>query len=448
MAAFKKWINQAMTALIDPDKEARLAAIEHAMHQGLTKHRDQFVLRDCVAGLESKPSDLETAGKNVYRKILSRGWGDGVLAPGERATAQWVARALELRPEDTMAVNEEFARQHFARALAEAMEDGVLDTDEQARLNSIAESAGSTLPRFARSFFQVEGERFLRAIFLSFVENNRFCQQEWERLLETAEILGFTREELLHSIRAQSRAFVEHVLADAKADGVIAEREQQVLHWLMDTLAVPEGFRNYVIREIWRVQTLHDIRKGKLPSEPAPAEIEVRAGELVHFSGRGIWRQARMLKSGLRTDDHHGRITLTDNRLIFSSPTKSHSVGYRRVVSHRGSDSHLEVHIENKPVYTYFLQKASPFFHPIYSAAVAMSNQTLTADAESARSRHIPRDVRQRVWQRYGGRCAECSATEYLEFDHIVPFAKGGSNSDNNVQLLCRRCNLKKSDHI
>jgi 5-methylcytosine-specific restriction endonuclease McrA len=52
------------------------------------------------------------------------------------------------------------------------------------------------------------------------------------------------------------------------------------------------------------------------------------------------------------------------------------------------------------------------------------------------------------VWQRYGGQCAECSATDYLEFDHIIPHAKGGGNGDNNIQLLCRKCNLKKSDHI
>jgi 5-methylcytosine-specific restriction endonuclease McrA len=35
-----------------------------------------------------------------------------------------------------------------------------------------------------------------------------------------------------------------------------------------------------------------------------------------------------------------------------------------------------------------------------------------------------------------------------LEFDHIIPVAKGGSNAETNVQLLCRRCNGKKSDMI
>ncbi|MCE9526131.1 MAG: HNH endonuclease [Planctomycetales bacterium] len=60
----------------------------------------------------------------------------------------------------------------------------------------------------------------------------------------------------------------------------------------------------------------------------------------------------------------------------------------------------------------------------------------------------MPRDVRQRVWQKYGGRCADCGSDQYLEFDHIVPLARGGSDSDSNVQLLCRGCDQKKSDPI
>ena len=33
-----------------------------------------------------------------------------------------------------------------------------------------------------------------------------------------------------------------------------------------------------------------------------------------------------------------------------------------------------------------------------------------------------------------------------MDLDHIVPVSKGGSNELDNLQLLCRRCNGKKSD--
>ena len=38
--------------------------------------------------------------------------------------------------------------------------------------------------------------------------------------------------------------------------------------------------------------------------------------------------------------------------------------------------------------------------------------------------------------------------TERIEFDHILPHAKGGSNSVRNVQVMCERCNRVKSDRI
>lgn len=44
------------------------------------------------------------------------------------------------------------------------------------------------------------------------------------------------------------------------------------------------------------------------------------------------------------------------------------------------------------------------------------------------------------------GRCAWCGATKSLTVDHIVPLAAGGSNRLNNLQCLCRNCNLAKGD--
>lgn len=60
----------------------------------------------------------------------------------------------------------------------------------------------------------------------------------------------------------------------------------------------------------------------------------------------------------------------------------------------------------------------------------------------------IPTEVRIFVWQRDGGRCVECSSNENLEYDHIIPFAKGGANTERNLQLLCGNCNRLKSDNI
>lgn len=60
----------------------------------------------------------------------------------------------------------------------------------------------------------------------------------------------------------------------------------------------------------------------------------------------------------------------------------------------------------------------------------------------------LPKDVKVFVWRRDNGRCVECGSKEKLEFDHIIPVSKGGSNTARNIQLLCESCNRKKSNKI
>jgi len=60
----------------------------------------------------------------------------------------------------------------------------------------------------------------------------------------------------------------------------------------------------------------------------------------------------------------------------------------------------------------------------------------------------IPQDVMDKVWNRDGGRCVKCGSQENLEFDHIIPVSKGGATTYRNLQLLCKKCNLEKSNSI
>src|ERR1035441_347156 len=59
--------------------------------------------------------------------------------------------------------------------------------------------------------------------------------------------------------------------------------------------------------------------------------------------------------------------------------------------------------------------------------------------SETARRERIPDSVRLFVWQRDEGKCVRCGSSEKLEFDHIIPVAKGGSNTERNIQLLCEQ---------
>lgn len=65
--------------------------------------------------------------------------------------------------------------------------------------------------------------------------------------------------------------------------------------------------------------------------------------------------------------------------------------------------------------------------------------------AQPARQRRpIPEAIRNEVWRRDNGRCRHCGTTEWLEYDHIVAWSKGGPSTARNLQLLCQTCNRRK----
>jgi hypothetical protein len=77
------------------------------------------------------------------------------------------------------------------------------------------------------------------------------------------------------------------------------------------------------------------------------------------------------------------------------------------------------------------------------------SRPGLESAVEESFGRLIPTEVKLKVWQRDKARCVMCGSSSDLHFDHIIPFSMGGSSLDaKNVQLLCRTCNLRKSDAI
>ena len=71
----------------------------------------------------------------------------------------------------------------------------------------------------------------------------------------------------------------------------------------------------------------------------------------------------------------------------------------------------------------------------------------VTRDSEITRER-IPPEVRRAVWIRDQGKCARCGSRERLEYDHIVPVSRGGSNTERNIELLCEAHNRAKSNTI
>ena len=77
------------------------------------------------------------------------------------------------------------------------------------------------------------------------------------------------------------------------------------------------------------------------------------------------------------------------------------------------------------------------------------------ATSPARNGRQIPAHVRRAVWVRDGGRCTyiaprghRCNARRFLEFDHIVPVARGGASTEDNVRLRCRQHNQDDAKHV
>ncbi|WP_242424784.1 HNH endonuclease [Frankia sp. EI5c] len=95
---------------------------------------------------------------------------------------------------------------------------------------------------------------------------------------------------------------------------------------------------------------------------------------------------------------------------------------------------------------TYLLADAE-YATAVLSGTLRVAKRLVLAPGQRD-TRTIPPDVKAAVWQRDGAACTQCHATEYLEFDHVIPHSLGGATSVNNLQLLCRRCNQEKGARI
>ena len=74
---------------------------------------------------------------------------------------------------------------------------------------------------------------------------------------------------------------------------------------------------------------------------------------------------------------------------------------------------------------------------------------TTATEIDIKNYRVIPASVKLEVWKRDKGCCVKCGSHENLHFDHIIPYSKGGSSLvAKNIQLLCIKHNLQKSDNI
>lgn len=110
-----------------------------------------------------------------------------------------------------------------------------------------------------------------------------------------------------------------------------------------------------------------------------------------------------------------------------------------------------EIDLERYPVDipTEFEEAACSIFGHICPVFFTAEIMTETEEERRIGRHSLPFATMMRIVRRDDYRCQHCGKrledTE-VEFDHIIPIAKGGSSEEHNIRLTCFDCNRDKSD--
>jgi hypothetical protein len=141
-----------------------------------------------------------------------------------------------------------------------------------------------------------------------------------------------------------------------------------------------------------------------------------------------------------------GNLLVTSKTAYFVSPAKTLSYKPSRILNIIRRSNGLEITVNGRQDTASYLTPEAEELEAILAGVVSKHKFLLRENYSSSSTRHIPDDLKRAVWDRNGGPC--CGATDYLKFDHIIPHIRGGANAVNNIQILCRNCNLLKRDRI
>lgn len=82
--------------------------------------------------------------------------------------------------------------------------------------------------------------------------------------------------------------------------------------------------------------------------------------------------------------------------------------------------------------------------HRAAALGIITSDEAKRVTREARKREKISDDVRKMVIERDGKMCLKCGREDNLQIDHIVPVRFGGNNNYDNLQTLCKSCNIAK----
>lgn len=297
------------------------------------------------------------------------------------------------------------------------------------RCGSCEREVQQSLNRFRQSFIDISHARLL-------------TEHDWQTLTQQAQYERLDLGEALAFIRGDALHFLERTLTFFYSDGAIAEDEEQYIRAIIHHLDIPDDMAEPVLQRLTRLKFLTNIRKGHLPV--IRPSIHLESDEICYMETGTIYHKV----NAKSVSYIEGRLIATNKKLQFLSSTGGAEIPLKRIMRVDRQNSGVYLELSTKKGNGLYAVHDPEMAEAIIDTLTRMAKRQLLAPKDETATRHIPQDVKQAVWQRDQGKCVQCRAATYLEFDHIIPFSKGGANTIQNVQLLCRKCNLSKGGRL
>lgn len=290
---------------------------------------------------------------------------------------------------------------------------------------------------------RTEGLQRFRTRFLAACADGILELHEWRDLQQTILRERLEAKEALDFVRADALHFLERTLVMARADGAVNQEEEAVFERLARLLNIPGSMMTPLRLVIADLRLAGSIREGHLPTVTTTAILE--AGEVAHLEVAATFRHV----TATRSRDIPGRLIVTNRQIHFASAEGGWTIQYGKVLRIEEMPDGVNLELGVKKGSGYYHKVEQPIIlSATLDALVRLHKRLLLMPQTERASRAIPHKVKLAVWQRDAGRCVQCSDSNYLEYDHVIPHSLGGASTESNLQLLCRRCNLQKSDRI
>lgn len=279
-----------------------------------------------------------------------------------------------------------------------------------------------------------------RSRFRGACEDGLLTPQEWAALQQGLTYFQISQDEAAEYVRKDALSILERSFAFAKADGQLEEAEEQHIRWVMHELRLTEA-APYVVHELKYLSYLRRIREGQM--DTIKPSIVLPSDEICYLETPASYR--KVTKSN--AVDIPGRLIVTNKKIIFAAPSGGGEIPLNKVLNVTWHSTGIFLELSRQANNGFYAVQQPQIVAEIILADIRLANRQMLSSSRRD-TRRIPQHVMTEVWQRDGGQCVQCHATEYLEFDHIIPHSKGGATSVNNLQLLCRKCNAEKRDRI